>query len=67
MVDASQLWFSTFAHMPRGLSLGALTTSGALHLTFRYRRALLSDQAAVDFADRYADALGRLARREVTS
>jgi hypothetical protein len=55
-VDASQLWFSTFAH-----------TAGALHLTFRYRRALLSDRAAADFADRYADALGRLARREVTS
>jgi hypothetical protein len=61
---ASQLWFSTFAHMPRGLSLGALTTSGVLHLTFRYRRALLSDQAAGDFAGRYAEALSRVASRE---
>jgi NRPS condensation-like uncharacterized protein len=65
--DASHLWFSTFAHMPRGLSLGALTTAGALHLTFRYRRALLSDHAAADFAGRYAEALGRLASREGTS
>jgi NRPS condensation-like uncharacterized protein len=64
---ASRLWFSTFAHMPRGLSLGALTTAGVLHLTFRYRRALLSDQAAADFAGRYAEALGRLASREAAS
>ena len=64
---ASQHWFSTFAHMPRGLSLGALTAAGVLHLTFRYRRALLSDQAAADFAARYAEALHRLCRREVMS
>jgi len=64
---ASQLWFSTFAHMPRGLSLGVLTTGGVLHLTFRYRRALLSDQAAEDFAGRYAEALGRVASREAAS
>lgn len=66
-MTAPQLWFSTFAHMPRGLSLGALTTAGVLHLTFRYRRALLSDQAATDFAARYADTLQRLASREATS
>jgi hypothetical protein len=65
--DASHLWFSTFAHMPRGLSLGALTTAGTLHLAFRYRRALLSDQAAADFAGRYAQALSRLASREAAS
>ena len=64
---ASHLWFSTFAHMPRGLSLGALTTAGALHLTFRHRRALLSDQAAADFAGRYAQAIRKLASREAAS
>jgi len=64
---ASHLWFSTFAHMPRGLSLGALTTAGALHLTFRYRRALLSDQAAADFAGRYAETLSGIASREAAS
>jgi NRPS condensation-like uncharacterized protein len=61
---ASQHWFSTFAHMPRGLSLGALTTAGVLHLAFRYRRALLCDQAAADFAATYAETLRRLASRE---
>ena len=66
-MTATQLWFSTFAHMPRGLSLGALSTAGALHLTFRYRRALLSDQAAADFAGRYAEALDRLASAEAAS
>jgi NRPS condensation-like uncharacterized protein len=64
---ASQLWFSTFAHMPRGLSLGALTTAGVLHLTFRYRRALLSDQAAADFAARYDEALSLVASRGAAS
>ena len=65
--DASHLWFSTFAHMPRGLSLGALTTAGTPHLAFRYRHALFSDQAAADFAGRYAQALSRLASREAAS
>jgi NRPS condensation-like uncharacterized protein len=60
---AGQVWFSTSAHLPRGLSVGAATTGGVLRLTFRYRRALLSDQAAADFAGRYARALDALAGR----
>ena len=34
------MWFSTSAHMPRGLSVGAVTVGGQLHLCLRYRRAL---------------------------
>jgi NRPS condensation-like uncharacterized protein len=53
----THVWFSTTAHMPRGLSVGAITTSGRLHLCFRYRYALLGDDAAADFADEYAKVL----------
>jgi NRPS condensation-like uncharacterized protein len=60
---AGPVWFSTSAHLPRGLSVGAATTGGLLRLTFRYRRALLSDQGAADFACRYARALDALAGR----
>jgi len=60
---AGPVWFSTSAHLPRGLSVGAATTGGLLRLTFRYRRALLSDQAAARFACRYASALDALAGR----
>jgi NRPS condensation-like uncharacterized protein len=64
---ADQLMFSTFAHMPRGLSLGTATLAGRLHLTFRYRRALLTDAAAAAFADRYCRALDVLTGRGTTT
>jgi NRPS condensation-like uncharacterized protein len=60
----TQLWFSTSAHMPRGLSLGAVTTAGLMHLAFRYRRALLTDAAAAAFARRYCETLDVLAGRQ---
>jgi hypothetical protein len=47
--------------MPRGLSVGALTSEGRLQLCFRYRRALLDDAAAGDFVATYAAALSHLA------
>jgi len=58
----SRMWFSTSAHMPRGLSVGAITVEGRLHLCFRYRRALFDDTAAARFAAGYATALTVLAR-----
>lgn len=61
--SASQLWFSTSAHMPRGLSLGALTCADDVRLTWRYRRALLTDDAAAQFAERYLEVLDRLTGR----
>ena len=59
---ATQMWFSTSAHMPRGLSVGAITLGGKLHLCLRYRHALFSEPAAARFADTYAAAL-----RDITS
>ncbi len=57
-----RMWFSTTAHMPRGLSVGAISVAGRLQLCFRYRYALLDDEAAREFAAEYAVALSHLAR-----
>ncbi len=57
---ATRMWFSTSAHMPRGLSLGAITTDDGLHLCFRYRRALFDEAAAAQFAAGYAAVLSLL-------
>ena len=54
------LWFSGPARMPRGLSVGALTIAGALHLCVHYRHALLDRDAAADFTALYCEALGEL-------
>jgi hypothetical protein len=54
------MWFSTSAHMPRGLSVGSITVGGRLHLCFRYRRALFDDAAAAQFAGFYRAALADL-------
>jgi NRPS condensation-like uncharacterized protein len=58
------MWFSTAAHMPRGLSAGVITVGGQLHLCLRYRRALLDERAAAHFAGEYLSALAALAGRE---
>ena len=55
------MWFSTSAHMPRGLSVGAITVDGRLQLCFRYRRALFDDAAAGEFVAEYAAVLTSLA------
>ena len=55
-----RMWFSTSAHMPRGLSVGAITVGGRLRLCFRYRNALLDAAAGKEFAAGYAAALSRL-------
>jgi NRPS condensation-like uncharacterized protein len=57
---ATDMWFSTSAHMPRGLSVGAVTVGGRLHLCLRYRCALFSKLSAARFAGLYATALGNL-------
>jgi NRPS condensation-like uncharacterized protein len=58
------VWFSTSAHMPRGLSLGAVTLGTRVRLTFRYRRALFDDAAAAQFASTYSRLLDHFARQE---
>lgn len=60
----TQVWFSTSAHMPRGLSVGAVTAGGALRLTFRYRLALMSGADAAEFAGRYLKVLDQFAGQE---
>ena len=60
----ARMWFSTSAHMPRGLSVGAITVEGRLQLCFRSRRALLDDAAASEFAAEYAAVLTSLAAGE---
>jgi hypothetical protein len=52
-----RMWFSTTAHMPRGLSVGAITAGGRLQVCFRYRHALFDSAAARDFVALYAAAL----------
>ena len=64
---AADVWFSTSAHMPRGLSLGAVTVGGRLRLAFRYRRCLFSAPDAAEFAGRYAKVLDLFAGREAAS
>jgi len=56
------LWFSGPARMPCGLSLGAVTAAGALHLAFRYRHPLWGPGAAAAFAERFVIELGILER-----
>ena len=60
--EVSGLWFSAPARMPCGLSLGAVTAAGMLHLAFRYRYPLWGPAAAVAFADRFVTELGVLER-----
>lgn len=65
--QATSIWFSTSAHMPRGLSVGAITLGGKLHLCLRYRHALFSEPAAARFADAYAAALSDITSQGVES
>ncbi|HEY2549398.1 MAG TPA: hypothetical protein VGI64_02345 [Streptosporangiaceae bacterium] len=58
--EAARLWFSTSAHMPRGLSVGAVTVGDTLQLCFRYRRALFDPAAANAFAACFEQAVAAL-------
>jgi NRPS condensation-like uncharacterized protein len=59
-LTATRMAFSTPAHMPRGLSVGAISLGGQLHVCIRYRRALLTDDAAAVFAGMYRMVLDEL-------
>jgi NRPS condensation-like uncharacterized protein len=48
------------AHMPRGLSVAAVTADGQLRVGFRYRYALFDEAAAACFTASYATALAEL-------
>jgi NRPS condensation-like uncharacterized protein len=66
-MTADQVWFSTSAHMPRGLSLGAVGAGGRLALAFRYRLALFSGADAADFAGRFAKVLDQFTGPEAAA
>jgi NRPS condensation-like uncharacterized protein len=51
------VWFSPPGRMPLGVSLGAATLRGRLHLTLRYRHAQFGAGAAEDFLALYRDVL----------
>jgi NRPS condensation-like uncharacterized protein len=65
-LSPARMWFSTSTHMPVGLSAGAITVDGRLHVCFRYRHALFDHAAAQDFAAEYATALAALAGTEAS-
>lgn len=48
-----ELWFSPPARMPLGLTIGAATVVGRLHLVLRYRYRMFDQTAATNFADLY--------------
>jgi NRPS condensation-like uncharacterized protein len=50
------------AHLPRGVSVGAMTTEGQLTLAFRYRYALFDEAAADRFTATYAATLAEFTR-----
>ncbi len=59
--ETTEVWFSPPARMPSGLAMGVATLGERTHLSFRYRHPLWDGAAAARFADRYVEALGRLA------
>ena len=58
--EAAEVWFSPPARMPLGVSVGAVTTAGRLHLVFRHRHSQCSEAAAHRFAERYLAELDHL-------
>lgn len=51
--EVTELWQSTPARMPLGLSVGAAVVGGRLHLSFRFPHRLFAPEAARRFAQCY--------------
>lgn len=64
--DTVEAWFSAPARMPLGLSIGAITIGGRLHLAFRYRHPQFGPDAARRFAECYLTQLRRMVARPET-
>lgn len=58
--SVTETWFSSPPRAPVGLSVGAVTVSGRLHLSFRYRHRLFGADAAARFAECYVAQLRKL-------
>ena len=65
--EVTELWISTPARMPFGLSVGAAVVSGRLHLTFRYPHRLFAPEAARRFAQCYLAQLRLVATATATA
>lgn len=59
--DTVELWFSTPARMPLGVSVGSVVVAERLHLVLRSRRAQFGPHAAEGFVQCYFEQLRRLA------
>lgn len=57
--EAESMWFSAPTRMPCGLSLGAVTTGGRLHISLRYRPPALDAEGADAFVQVWLAALER--------
>lgn len=55
--ETTEVWFSPPTRIPVGLSIGAATVSGRMHLVFRYPHRLFDDDAARRFAECYVHQL----------
>jgi NRPS condensation-like uncharacterized protein len=62
--EVEELWFSPPARMPLGLTIGAATVAGRLHLVLRYRYRLFDPPAATRFAELYLRKLQVFTARE---
>jgi NRPS condensation-like uncharacterized protein len=58
--------FSGPAHMPRGVSVAAVTADGQLQLGFRYRYALFDEAAAARFVGTYAATLDEFTKESLS-
>ncbi len=58
--EATAVHFTAPGRMPCGVSVGAVTVDGRLHLAFRYRHAQFDADAAARFTDRYLAELSAL-------
>jgi NRPS condensation-like uncharacterized protein len=55
-----EAFFSAPTRMPCGVSIGAVTVGGRLHLSFRYRHPQFDQEAAGRFAERFVAELERV-------
>jgi NRPS condensation-like uncharacterized protein len=58
--EATAVHFTAPGRMPCGVSVGAVTVGGRLHLAFRYRHAQFDAAAAARFTDRYLTEMAEL-------
>jgi NRPS condensation-like uncharacterized protein len=58
----TEFWFSPPGGMPMGLTVGAASLHGRLHLVFRYCRALFDKGAARRFSSLFLESLADLSR-----